>query len=66
MAFNLTYFQDPIDKVLGYWNSVPQQAQWGLAAVGALYLARGALSFLQLLLNCFILSGTNVTTPCFS
>jgi 17beta-estradiol 17-dehydrogenase / very-long-chain 3-oxoacyl-CoA reductase len=52
--------QEAMDKALELWSSVPQAAQWALAGVGALYIAGGALSFLQLLLNCFILSGTNV------
>ena len=60
MAFNCSIIHEAADKALEYWTAVPQGAQWALAGIGALYVARGALSFLQLLLNCFILSGTNV------
>ena len=60
MAFNYSIIHQAADKALEYWTAVPQRAQWALAGVGALYVARRALSFLQLLLNCFILSGTNV------
>ncbi len=60
MAFNCSIIHEAADKALEYWAAVPQGAQWALAGVGALYVARRALSFLQLLLNCFILSGTNV------
>ena len=64
MAFNFDV-QETKDRALDLWNSVPPAAQWTLAGIGALYVARGALSFLQLFLNCFILSGTNVR-PCAS
>jgi len=60
MAFNCSIIHQAADKALEYWTAVPQRAQWALAGVGALYVARRALSFLQLLLNCFILSGTNL------
>ncbi|KAK3307357.1 uncharacterized protein B0T15DRAFT_501875 [Chaetomium strumarium] len=61
MAFNLNFTrQESLDKAIELWTSLPQGAQWALAGLGALSLARGALSFLQLLLNCFILSGTNL------
>jgi len=59
MAFNFDV-QETMEKALALWNSVPPAAQWTLAGIGALYVARGALSFFQLVLNCFILSGTNV------
>lgn len=52
--------QEVMDKTLHYWNSLPQAGQWALAGLGAFCLAKKALSFLQLFLNCFILSGTNV------
>jgi 17beta-estradiol 17-dehydrogenase / very-long-chain 3-oxoacyl-CoA reductase len=58
--FNCNSVHEALDKAVDCWNSVPQQAQWALAGIGALYVARRALSFLQLFLNCFILSGTNV------
>lgn len=59
MASNFT-LHDTMDKALELWESVPQAAQWMLAGLGALYALRGALSVVQLLLNCFLLSGTNV------
>ncbi|KAK4044082.1 hypothetical protein C8A01DRAFT_12425 [Parachaetomium inaequale] len=59
MAFNFDV-QETMDRALDLWNSIPPAAQWTLAGIGALYVARGALSFLQLFLNCFILSGTNL------
>ncbi|KAL2022891.1 hypothetical protein VTK56DRAFT_4422 [Thermocarpiscus australiensis] len=49
-----------MDRALTFWSSVPQSVQWGLAGIGALYVARWALSFVQLLLNSFVLSGTNL------
>lgn len=52
--------QDAMDRALTYWNSIPQAGQLALAGIGALYIARGVLSFLQLLLNSFVLSGKNV------
>lgn len=59
MASNFT-LQDTMDKALELWESVPQAAQWILAGLGAVYALRGVLSVLQLLLNCFLFSGTNV------
>jgi hypothetical protein len=64
--FNCNTVHEALDKALELWTSVPQAAQWALAGIGALYVARGALSFLQLLLNCFILSGTNVRSFCLA
>lgn len=49
-----------MEKVAQIWDSVPQYGQWALAGVGALYVATRVGAFLQLLLNAFILSGTNV------
>lgn len=40
--------------------TVPSGVQWALAGVGALFVGRKVLSYLQLLLNLFVLSGTNV------
>jgi 17beta-estradiol 17-dehydrogenase / very-long-chain 3-oxoacyl-CoA reductase len=59
MAFNFDV-QETLDRALDLWNSIPQAGQWTLAALGALYVAKPVLSFIQLFLNCFILSGTNV------
>ncbi|KAH6634878.1 hypothetical protein B0J18DRAFT_32917 [Chaetomium sp. MPI-SDFR-AT-0129] len=59
MAFNGN-IQETLDRAVDLWNSIPQAGQWALTGVGALYVVSKALSFLQLLLNCFILSGTNL------
>jgi 17beta-estradiol 17-dehydrogenase / very-long-chain 3-oxoacyl-CoA reductase len=59
MAFNFDV-QETLDRALDLWNSIPQAGQWTLAGLGALYVAKPVLSFIQLFLNCFILSGTNV------
>ncbi|KAK4099715.1 NAD(P)-binding protein [Parathielavia hyrcaniae] len=59
MAFNFTV-QQTMDKALDLWSFMPQAGHWALAGIGALFVARKALSFLQLLLNCFIISGTNL------
>jgi hypothetical protein len=56
--------QELAQKTLQFWNTVPQGAQWALAGVGALYVVRNVLSFVQLILSCFILSGTNVRPRC--
>lgn len=40
--------------------SIPQPVQWALAGVGAFVVASRVLSYAQLLLNLFVLSGTNV------
>ncbi|RKU48869.1 hypothetical protein DL546_008164 [Coniochaeta pulveracea] len=39
---------------------VPQSVQWALAGVGALFVGGKVLSYLQLLLNLFVLSGVNL------
>lgn len=41
-------------------SAIPQPVQWGLAGVGAFVVASRVLSYVQLLLELFILSGTNV------
>lgn len=41
-------------------SSIPQPVQWALAGVGAFVVASRVLSYVQLLLELFILSGTNV------
>ncbi|KAI0017238.1 3-ketoacyl-CoA reductase [Xylariomycetidae sp. FL0641] len=40
--------------------SIPQSVQLALAGVGALFIGSKVLSFLQLFLNLFVLSGTNL------
>ncbi|KAK4640774.1 hypothetical protein QC761_606580 [Podospora bellae-mahoneyi] len=49
-----------LEKALHFWNAVPQPLQYTFAALGALYVLKGALSFVRLLLNSFILSGPNL------
>ncbi|KAK0715277.1 hypothetical protein B0H67DRAFT_537617 [Lasiosphaeris hirsuta] len=49
-----------MDRIIEFWDAVPQSVQWALAGVGALYVAKGAVAFLSLFLNAFILSGTNL------
>ncbi|KAK1749526.1 3-ketoacyl-CoA reductase [Echria macrotheca] len=49
-----------MDKVVELWDAVPQKAQWALAGVGALVVAKGVLAYLRMVLNVFILSGTNL------
>lgn len=44
-------------------SSVPQPVQWALAGVGAIVVASRVLSYVQLLLELFVLSGTNVSAP---
>lgn len=48
-----------ISELLGL---VPQGVQWALAGIGALYISTKVLGYLQLALNLFVLSGTNVST----
>ncbi len=40
--------------------SVPQSLQWAFAAVGVLVVSAKLISYLSLLVNLFVLSGTNV------
>ena len=40
---------------------VPKPVHWGLAGVGALVVGLKAISYLSLLLNCFVLPGTSVS-----
>ncbi|KAK3389641.1 hypothetical protein B0H63DRAFT_464100 [Podospora didyma] len=49
-----------MDRINEIWAQVPQSAQWVLAGIGAVYAGSFALSFLQLFLNAFILSGTDL------
>lgn len=42
-------------------SSVPQPVQWALAGVGAYVIASRVLSYVQLVLELFVLSGTNVS-----
>ncbi|KAH7324643.1 hypothetical protein B0I35DRAFT_349644 [Stachybotrys elegans] len=49
-----------MDSVQKFLEAVPQPVFLGLASVGALFLGSKLFSYLQLLLNAFVLSGTNL------
>ncbi|KAI6784814.1 Very-long-chain 3-oxoacyl-CoA reductase-like protein [Emericellopsis cladophorae] len=49
-----------MDSVCELLHRVPQPVQWGLAGVGVLAIGVKLLSYLQLLANVFILSGTSL------
>jgi 17beta-estradiol 17-dehydrogenase / very-long-chain 3-oxoacyl-CoA reductase len=55
-----------MDKISELLGSVPQPVQWALAGIGALYVSGKVLGYLQLVMNLFVLSGTNVSTPTYS
>ncbi|ROW01076.1 hypothetical protein VSDG_02863 [Cytospora chrysosperma] len=46
--------------MMDYLKSIPQPVQSAFAGVGALYVASRVLSYVQLVLNLFVLSGTNL------
>lgn len=50
-----------MDSVQQFLQNVPQPVQWAFAGIGALFLGSKVLSFLQLVLNTFVLSGTNAS-----
>lgn len=50
-----------MDKISELLGSVPQPLQWALAGVGGLYVSSKLFGYLQLVLNLFVLSGTNVS-----
>ena len=52
-----------MDSVYEFLQNVPQPVQWAFAGIGALFLGSKILSYLQLVLNTFVLPGTNVRTP---
>jgi len=54
-----------MDRIIELWGSAPQPAQLALAGIGAVVIAKSLATFLQLVLNVFILSGTNVSPGCF-
>lgn len=54
-------FGSIMERIAQFWDAVPQGGQWALAGLGALLVAKKALGFLQMVLNIFILSGTNVS-----
>lgn len=49
-----------MDSVYDFRHNIPQPVQWAFAGVGALFLGSKILNFVQLLLNTFVLSGTNL------
>ena len=51
-----------MEKIAQFWDSVPRGAQWALASFGALFAAKKTLAFLSMILNIFVLSGTNVSS----
>ncbi|KAL2170460.1 hypothetical protein VTG60DRAFT_4840 [Thermothelomyces hinnuleus] len=59
MASNFD-LQETLERAVDLWESLPKAAHWALAGIGAFYVARGVLSFVQLFLTCFVLSGTNL------
>ena len=58
---NLSIARSNMDAITDFVQRVPQAVQWGFAGVGALYLGSKLLSYLNLLLNVFVLSGTDVS-----
>jgi hypothetical protein len=50
-----------MDSISDFVAHVPQGVQWAFAGVGALFVGGKVLSYLQLLLNLFVLSGVNVS-----
>jgi 17beta-estradiol 17-dehydrogenase / very-long-chain 3-oxoacyl-CoA reductase len=51
-----------MDRIIELWGLTPQPAQLALAGIGAVVIAKSLATFLQLVLNVFILSGTNVSS----
>lgn len=49
-----------MDKVVELWGAVPQKVQWGLAGVGAFYATKELVAYFWMILNVFILSGTDL------
>lgn len=49
-----------MESVTSFLENVPQPVQLALAGIGALYLGSKFLGYLQLVLNSFLLPGTNV------
>jgi len=49
-----------MDCALEILQRVPQPVQWAFAGIGALYMWTKVLSYVSLLLNCFVLGGTNL------
>lgn len=50
-----------MSNVTEFLANVPQPIQWALAGVGAVYVGNRLLSYVQFILNVFVLSGTNVS-----
>jgi 17beta-estradiol 17-dehydrogenase / very-long-chain 3-oxoacyl-CoA reductase len=49
-----------MDSVVQFLQNIPQPVQWAFAGIGALFLGSKVLSYLQLVLSSFVLSGTSV------
>lgn len=52
-----------MDALNDAMTAIPQPVLWAFAGLGALFVGGKALSYLQFVLNVFILSGTNVRSP---
>ena len=50
-----------MDSALEIIQRVPQPVQWAFAGIGALYVGYKVLSYVNFLLDCFVLGGTNVS-----
>lgn len=50
-----------MDAIRSFVAAIPSPVQATFAAVGALYLGSKVLSYVGVLLNLFVLSGTNVS-----
>ena len=50
-----------MDSLYDFLQRVPQPVQWALAGVGTLALSAKLWSYVSLLLNVFVLSGTSVS-----
>lgn len=60
MPFKAYIHHNTMAGITEILSAVPQPVQWGLAGIGACVVASRVLSYVQLLLELFILSGTNV------
>ena len=52
-----------MDALNNAMTAIPQPVLWTFAGLGALFVGSKALSCLQFVLNVFLLSGTNVSSP---
>ncbi|KAL2153605.1 hypothetical protein VTH82DRAFT_4760 [Thermothelomyces myriococcoides] len=59
MASNFD-LKETLERAVNHWESLPKSVHWAFAGIGAVYIARWVLSFSQLFLTSFLLSGTNL------